>query len=86
VTERKEVQKPDRQERLRIPPVFRHLAFDGDDVREDVPVREDHAFRFRGGAGGEDDLGDGGGGWFKRFKRFKGFKGFKGFAGPEPRE
>ena len=58
VAERQQVQKTDRRERSRVPAVLRDLALDRDDVREDVPVGEDHPFRFRGRAGREDDLDD----------------------------
>ena len=44
-----------------VPPVLRDLAFDRDDVREHVAMRDRHAFRIGGRAGGEDDLGEGGG-------------------------
>ena len=37
---------------------FSDLAFDRDDVRQDVAVGDDDAFGFGGGAGREDDFGD----------------------------
>ena len=58
VAERQQVQEPQRVERPRVFAVLQNLALDRDDVREDVAVADDHAFRLRGRARREDDLGD----------------------------
>ena len=58
VAERQQVQEPERAERFRVLAVLQHLAFDRDDVRKDVPVRDHHALRLGRGARREDDLGD----------------------------
>ena len=58
VAERKEIQEAKRKERPAPLSILQNLALDRHDVREDVPVGDDDAFRLSGCAGGEDDLGD----------------------------
>jgi hypothetical protein len=62
VTERKEIEKPERQERLRPLLVLRHLVLDRHDVGEDVAMADHDPLRLGGRAGGKDDFGGGVGG------------------------
>jgi hypothetical protein len=58
VTERQQVEEPQWKERPSPLAVLQHLAFDRDDVREDVAMGDDDALRVSRRAGRKDDLGD----------------------------
>src|SRR5579871_4627409 len=56
VAERQQVQETDREEGPPITAILQDFALHGNDVGEDVAVRDDDAFGFGGGTGGKDDL------------------------------
>ena len=58
VTQRKQIQEPDRRERPHVLEIFADLALDRHDVGQDVAMRDDDALRLGGRARGEQDFGD----------------------------
>ena len=57
VAERQQIQKAERIKRRAPLPILQDFFFDGDDVREDVAMRDDDALRLGRRARGEDDFG-----------------------------